>query len=241
MTALVVVLAVAVALLALLMAGLLRSHAEILRILHSLGVTEDEVLGGAAPGDALAPVPGTEPPGRTAAPAADITGTTPGGGAKRIGVVAAGHTTLLAFLSTGCQACRPFWDGPGDLALPGADPRLVFVTKGPEAESQAAVAALAAGDIPLVMSSDAFARYTVPATPYFVLVDGRSGRITGEGTATTWTQLAGLLGRATADAGHASARRRRRFADRMRDTDAELAVAGIEPGDPSLYPGSEAR
>ncbi len=231
-TALVVVLAVAVGLLALLVAGLLRSHAEILRILHGLGVTEDEVLGRDT---AAEPVP-VRP---SAAPAADVAGATPQGGAVRVGVVATGQPTLLAFLSSGCATCGPFWDrlGEADLDLPIGDPRLVVVTRGPERESPPAVAALAPPGATVVMSTSAFVDYSVPATPYFVLVDGPSGRIAGEGTATSWEQLGGLLGRAAADAGFA-ARARRRFADRIRDTDAELAAAGIEPGDPTLYPGS---
>ncbi len=232
-TALVVALAVAVGLLALLVAGLLRSHAEILRILHGLGVTEDEVLGRRPPAAAPAPVR------LSGAQAADVTGTTPQGGAVRVGVVATDHPTLLAFLSSGCAGCGPFWDGPGPTALPPGEPRLAVVTRGPEQESPPAVAALAPPGVTVVMSSEAFEDYAVPATPYFVLVDGPSGRVAGEGTATSWEQLAGLLGRASADAGHA-AQARRRHGARLRDTDAELAAAGIEPGDPTLYPGRPA-
>ncbi len=233
-TALVVVLAVAVGLLALLVAGLLRSHAEILRILHGLGVTEDEVLGSRPPA-------GGVPVRLSTAAAADVTGATPAGGAVRVGVLAAGQPTLLAFLSSGCATCGPFWDGLGraDLPLPPGDPRVVVVTKGPEQESPPAVAALTPPRATVVMSSEAYEAYGVPATPYFVLVDGPSGRVAGEGTATSWEQLAGLLGRAAADAGHV-ARARRRHLDRLRDTDAELTAAGIEPGDPSLYPGRPA-
>ncbi len=230
-TALVVVLAVAVGLLALLVAGLLRSHAEILRILHGLGVTEDEVLGRDHDPKSIPARPASRP-------ATDVSGATPQGGAVRVGVAATDHPTLLAFLSSGCATCGPFWDGLGDadLPLPLGEPRVVVVTKGPERESPPAVAALAPNGTTVVMSTAAFEDYTVPATPYFVLVDGPSGRIAGEGTATSWEQLAGLLTRAAADAGYAT-RVRRRFGDRMRDTDAELTAAGIEPGDPTLYPG----
>ncbi len=70
------------------------------------------------------------------------------------------------------------------------------------------------------MSDQAYADYAVPATPYFVMVDGPSGRVAGEGAAVNWRQLAGLAGRAAGDS--ALAARRRRHRARLRDTDAEL-------------------
>ncbi len=114
---------------------------------------------------------------------------------------------------------------------------MVVVTRGPDAESPAAVGALAPGGVRTVMSDQAYADYAVPATPYFVMVDGPSGRVAGEGAAVNWRQLAGLAGRAAGDS--ALAARRRRHRARLRDTDAELAAAGIEPGDPSLWPGRD--
>ena len=74
------------------------------------------------------------------------------------------------------------------------------------------------------MSSDAWQDYRVPGAPYFVLVDGATGRIAGEGSAQTWHQVASLMGSAGGDA-----------SPRERLVDAELGAAGILPGDPWLY------
>ena len=49
-----------------------------------------------------------------------------------------------------------------------------------------------------VMSNAAWADYRVPASPYFVLVDGRAGVI-GEGSAASFAQLRGVLERALSD------------------------------------------
>ncbi len=110
MMVLVVIEAVVLAFLALLVAGLLRSHAEILRTLHDLGVGRDPL----APSGAV-----TSPVGApTLAPAAagaatigaDVAGVTPSGDAVVVGVTGATQPTLLAFLSSGCITCRHFWD-----------------------------------------------------------------------------------------------------------------------------------
>jgi len=74
------------------------------------------------------------------------------------------------------------------------------------------------------MSSDAWQDYRVPGAPYFVLVDGATGRIAGEGSAQTWHQVTSLMGSAGGDA-----------SPRERLVDAELGAAGILPGDPWLY------
>ncbi len=147
MIALVCIEAVAIVLLAVLVAGLLRSHAEILRALHGLGVESDWTRrptgsGGVTTDVVLGPSPsaprlaGGDDSGR------DIVGTDPSGGAVRIAVVGARHDTLVAFLSTGCSTCRTFWDtfrSASFGAVPG-DARLVVVTRGPEAESPGLVA-----------------------------------------------------------------------------------------------------
>src|SRR5690242_6577942 len=124
MTVLVCLLALVVALLAVLVVGLLRSHAEILRRLHELGAgIYDEEADGAAStssttGGVRTPVelrtrPGVPEPrsaeGMVATDAHDIAGLTPLGSAAMAGVVGTGHTTLLAFLSSGCGTCADFW------------------------------------------------------------------------------------------------------------------------------------
>ena len=142
MTALVIVEAVVIAILTVLVAGLLRSHADILRALHSLGIDEDELRGARADEPTFHTREGVSTPRSTVGDpdAHDIVGVTPGGGTARAAVVATRHTTLLAFLSSGCLTCRDFWDAfGGELDLPGTDTALVVVTQGPEAESASAV------------------------------------------------------------------------------------------------------
>ena len=252
MTALVVGLGLVVGLLGVLVVGLLRSHAEILRALHDLGVTPTTTPTArvrttttrpprTAPGvPAPRSVDGTDDLGA----ASDITGLVAGGGAAHVAVTGVAHTTLLAFLSTGCSTCGAFWSSladPDQRALPGVDTRVVIVTQGPEQESEADVAALAPHDVVTVMSSEAWDAHDVPVSPYFLLVDGPSGRVVGEGAGTSWEQVVGLLQRAAADAGVARRRGVSRRAvlggaARAARADRELLAAGIQPGDPSLFP-----
>lgn len=256
-TAALVALTVVVALLAILVVGLLRSHAAILRQLHELtgGSTHDHDHDHAppvevAPGDPhpVNPAPGVAPP-RDAQGAHDIVGMAPDGSATAIGLAGRDHPTLVAFLTSGCGTCLEFWGAiadPAERTLVGADTRIVVVTKGPERESVTDVARLAPPGITTVMSTEAWEDHDVPVAPYFILVDGRTGSVAGEGAATTWEQLTSLLGRAVADTSEANARNARRargrnaaavggWSSREADTDQALIDAGILPGDPSLY------
>jgi hypothetical protein len=260
-TAVVVALGLVVALLALLVVGLLRSHAEILKRLHDLGAgLEPGEPGAAATGRLPAsppPTPVTDrrdfqvmpqvpsPPDREAfGGAADVVGVAPGGAeAVSVRITGVEHDTIVAFLSSGCITCQKFWDAfrkPRKLRLPGGT-RLVIVTKGADAESPSAVADLAPSAFPTVMSTEAFTDYDVPGSPYFVYVHGPSGRVRGEGTGPDWDQVSSLLSQATVDAGLATALTGQQVAkpdaDAAREAriDAELWAAGIEPGDPSLY------
>jgi hypothetical protein len=236
--ALVVTVIVAVALLGVLVAGLLRSHADILRALHSLGAGIGDPLddGATTPvstpiqlGRALAPERGDAAP--------DVAGTTLAGDAVAITPTAAPRT-LLAFLSSGCATCARFWAAlrsPESLALP-AGVRVVVVTKGPELEEVALLRNLAPPSVDVVLSTDAWIDYEVPGAPFFVLLDAQRGRV-GEGLAGSLEQVADLVRRATVDGG-----------DRMHvhhdgparevDNDRMLRDAGILPGDPSLRPHS---
>lgn len=233
MTALVVVEGLVITLLLILVAGLLRSHAEILRALRELGVElEPQSRHTSGP-----PVPtrltSTEH-------GADLQGVTPGGRTRSVGVVGVEHTTLLAFLSSGCLTCAAFWDAfrqAEQLTLPGHDTRLVIVTKGAEAESPATIEAKAPRQFITLMSSQAWDDYGVPITPYFVLVDGPSGRIAGEGAAATWHQLESLLSQAAADGGVLRDNRLTRgdTHERRRASEDTLAAHGIGPGHPSLH------
>ena len=218
MEALIVIEGVVILLLAVLVAGLLRSHAEILRQL--------DALGGGEPHEAH-----ISPPRRLARNGATtvISGSTPTGGATTISLAGSRGHTLLAFLSTTCTACGAFWkdDVP---SLSGIRP--VMITKGAEAESPAAVAKLMNPAVSTLMSTEAWESFAVPATPYFVLVDNTGGQIVGEGSAPTWAQVEDMMRRAIADDRHSL---RRSTSERKADVDEELAAAGIDPGDPRLY------
>lgn len=240
MTALVVLEAVVIALLVVLVAGLLRSHAEILRRLHDLGAGDPDEAHRTSHQTALSrPVPrrdrrtGDAPGG---VPVAAVSGATPSGGSASIPLTGSRGLTLLGFLSSGCTSCRAFWSAEpdiGDLAHP--DLRVVIVTRGVEEESPAVVGGLSRPGSAPIMSSEAWDAFKVPVSPYFVLVDASAGTVLGEGAGANWAQVADLVGRALADTGAGRPTRRGSTADRLRDTDEELRRAGIAPGDPSLY------
>ena len=184
--------------------------------------------------------PGVSPPGDALdSLPSDVVGVDPSGGAVHVGVVGEGRLTLLAFLSSGCTTCAGFWDAFHDgqqLVLEGgARPRIAVVTKSPEYEHVSAIAMRPPAGGVIVMSSDAWDEYRVPASPYFVLVDGVHG-VVGEGSAVSFAQLAGLLDRATTDLAVAPARSTDVGGPRMEDRiDLDLLRAGITPGHASLY------
>jgi hypothetical protein len=228
MTAIVAVETVLLVLLVVLVAGLLRSHAEILRRLGPAGEAPENAL----PENAL-PVNGLPDPPRAARRpdeirAAPLTGTTPAGDPLTLSFDGVQSTpTLLAFLTTGCATCAGFWESLADERLPSGI-QTVIVAHGADRERPARLRELAPDRVPVVMSSQAWSDYRVPGSPYFVLVDGV---IRGEGVAGTWDALASLVSDAVADdrvdAGTMRARQ-------VEDT---LAAAGIGPDHPSLYPG----
>ena len=224
MAVLVAVQAVAIALLGILVVGLLRSHAEILRTLHRLGAGLEEP--GATPVDLRSPRPRLS----SVRAAVDIVGASPAGEAVQIGVRHASQDTLLAFLSSGCSTCAEFWRAfaqpPATLDLP-SNTRVVIVTRDPAEESRGKVRELAPAGVPVVMSSQAWKDYQPAATPFFMHVDGSSGAIAGQGTGGTWAQVSSMLAQALGDETEAG-------------VDRKLMAAGIQPGDPSLYPSRQA-
>src|SRR5262245_37816052 len=163
MTVLVVLEALALLLLGVLVAGLLRSHAEILRALHDLGVG----IGDPASETASDFLPRPDDAASLHGRAIDISGTAPTGDSLAV-AVAGRRLTLLAFLSSGCLTCREFWTAFGrrDFDPPGGA-RVVIVTKGTEAESPAVIRTLAPAAVPTVLSSQAWTDYRVPGAPYF--------------------------------------------------------------------------
>ena len=105
----------------------------------------------------------------------DVAGVDPGGAPCRVEVMEAAAPVLLLFLSAACLGCRDLWEGLDGLhaGLAGAA-RLAVVTRGPEKEDAAAIAALA-GDAPeasgvaVVMSTTAFTDYRVAGPPFLVV------------------------------------------------------------------------
>jgi hypothetical protein len=229
MVAIVSVETVLLVLLLVLVAGLLRSHAEIMRR-----------LGPAEEGSSTVSQPSVPEPvvTRESIAAPELAGVTPDGDAVKLAFEGGGAApTLLAFLTSGCGTCAGFWETLGERRLP-AGVRTVIVTHGADRERPAKLRDLGPAGIPVVMSSAAWADYEVPGAPYFVMVDQA---IRGEGVATTWRALASLVSDAIEDqrdadgagAGGAGAFTGERRAERIDET---FAAAGIGPGHPSLYP-----
>jgi len=224
----------AIALLGLLVAGLLRSYAEILRLLHHLG--RDLDLPGptpvAAPGFPVGvdrPVVDLRGSGRVG----PVTGQSPEGDAVAVALDRPGQQTLLLFLSSGCGTCAPWWDGlrsgVAARALPGV--RVAVVARDAAEESPSLLSGLAPPDGLVVLSSPTWEAFAVPGSPYAVLVDGTTATVIGQGMARSWEQLASLVGQHAADIAAGG-----RGAARERRADGLLLAAGIRPGHPSLYP-----
>ncbi|HEV2886010.1 MAG TPA: hypothetical protein VGX49_03800 [Jatrophihabitans sp.] len=243
MTALLIVETVILAVLCVLVAGLLRGYATVLRRLHQL---DGGAEAGPAPFRTIATIP--EPAG--AAPATriegrdewasshDIDGVSLRGEIVSVRTVGVEHDTILAFLSSHCEGCTGFWHElgePGSWTTPLGS-RLLVVTKGPEDESPSALSQLCPDGVDLVMSSQAWTDFEVPGSPYVVVADGRTGRVKGEGSGTSFSQVGGLIRQSVEDSRH-PAMARKPDADRRRERDVDriLLSAGIGPQDPSLY------
>jgi hypothetical protein len=204
-------------LLVVLVAALLRSHAEILRRLGPESLTVPEPHSTPARRDGTAPaLAGVTPAGDAVGLAFDGRSTTP---------------TLLAFLSTGCTSCAHFFDTLGE-RRPAGGLETVIVTRGADREQRVKLRGAAPPGVPVVMSSEAWQDYAVPGSPYFVLIDG--GTVAGEGVATTWQALDSLVADAIEEQREAGG-----GGDRHGQIDERLAAAGIGPGHPSLFPGRE--
>ena len=195
MNIVVVIDTVLLVLLCVLVVGLLRSHAEILRRLPEPDAGDAAVA--ADPIIELHDTPAIPahlpPPRRRPTEARDISGTTLD--AEPILVsMRSGTDTVLAFLSTGCLTCRTFWDGLRTDArhLPGG-PRVVVIVKDPAFESPSKLHELAPADVDVAHSSAAWEDFGVSMSPYFCFVDGSSGEVRSEGSAMSWEQVASLL------------------------------------------------
>ena len=230
MTAAVATLGAAVLLLALLVAGLLRSHAEILRALHELGAGLEL--------DKTGPVPVTidgiakpRRPGAINIPSV-LRGETLDGDVVALSLT--GPDTLIAFLSSGCSTCQEFWKAFAGLVpdVPGGA-RLVVVSRQDD-ESPSALREREPTHVPLLLSDEMWDAFEVPGSPYFVYVDGR-GQVVGEGSGASWKQVVELMSQSRADAAPARGNSRHR---QSRD-EQTLRAAGIDIDHPSLHGGSE--
>jgi len=226
--AVVIALAVVVALLGILVVGLLRSHADILRRLESLGA-------GLGTGhDQSSQITLTRRDTATVVERS-VTGLTPDGEPIVVSLGSGTDPTLIAFLSTTCSTCTPFWEGleSSMMYFGGHRHRVLVVTLGESEESPTRAQSLAKPGVDVVMSSSAWSDFEVPGAPYFALVEAGTHRVVGEGSAMTFESLEEFLSDATNDqkwdlqtSGYRSEE------DRI---DADLRRAGILPGDPRLY------
>ena len=170
MTAAVIALGVAVLLLSVLVAGLLRSHAEILKALHELGAGLELDTSGPVP----VTVEGVRRPRRSAGETpTSLSGETLDGDVLALSLL--GQDTLIAFLSSGCTTCQEFWGAFRDDVrdVPGGA-RLVVVTRGPDEESPSALRDRQPAVVPVLMSDEVWDAFEVPGSPYFAYVDGSS-------------------------------------------------------------------
>ncbi|MEP6758687.1 MAG: hypothetical protein ABJB55_05790 [Actinomycetota bacterium] len=209
LTALVIVETIVLALLAVVVVSLLRSHAEVLRRLPAPDDEPEHHAHGAAVPIERAPTLSSSLPAptRRATEAHDVVGATLGGDQVVVSA-ASGSDTLFAFLSTGCLTCQGFWDGlqPGvRQPLPGGA-RVVVVVKDPAFESPSKLTNLAPPDVPVIYSSAAWEDFGVQMSPYFCFVDGRSGTVRSEGAAMSWDQVSSLLSDALLDEAAARAK-----------------------------------
>lgn len=206
-----------------LIVGLLRSHTAILRRLSEL---ED---GGLVTTDGGARARILE--------AVDVRGTSIDGQPRWIDLTEPKTTTVLAFLTTGCDSCRTFWRAFGDVSerhgiLQSAN--IVVVTKSRHEESTSRIRRLASPDLPVVMSSEAWGSFKIPGSPYFVYLE--EGRVLGEGSASNVPQLLSLMEDSLADSlGEPVADDEAVPTWQTSRVNAILARAGIGPDHPSLF------
>src|SRR3954452_19554615 len=150
MTALLIVETVVLAVLCVLVAGLLRGYASVLRRLHQLdgGIAAEpgpppfRTAPGIVEPRIVEPAAGQRIEGRDEwAAAHDIEGVSLRGEIVSVRTVAVPHDTVLAFLSASCEGCAGFWQELGAWAIPQGS-RLLVVTKGAEQESPSVLSQL---------------------------------------------------------------------------------------------------
>lgn len=235
-SSIVIALAVIVGFLAILVVGLLKTQAEILRKLNTLGITLDD-------DHSHAPIAISTKPNRNLGET-KLVGVSPEGDPIVMSLDIGSDPLLVAFLSTTCSSCQEFWEtiDSEELRFHGTKYRAAVVTLGPNEESPTRAASLRSGTADVVMSSEAWALFEVPGAPYFALYDPTTSSVIGEGSATDMMALNTFLSDAAGDRTWDQARGTDRSdSDREKMIDEELRRAGITPGDPRLHhdPGSE--
>lgn len=246
MTVLIVVETAVLLVLSVLVVGLLRSYATVLQRLHRLDGGVDPAppaplaSAGAAPPFRTADGVVGPPEGQEWPVGQDIAGVGLSGEVVTARTVGVQHDTVLVFLSSGCAGCAGFWEQLAAGGLPSVGTsRVLVVTKGPDEESVAQLSQLSPPGLDLVMSSAAWADHRVPGSPYVIVIDGVTGRIKGEGSGTSLSQVSALIRQAYGDGAWSPGRRGmvkpRSDADREVEVDRALLASGIDPGHPSLY------
>jgi hypothetical protein len=198
------------ALLAALCVGLLRTNASLTRRVDALEIAAERAR------RRQSPRPHPEPdqempmePSGTDSDALDgdgdgdganlvsLDGTTPDGSPLSIDLEGE-LPQLVAFLSTSCAICTVLWERlqSGELAEQSSRLRSVVVTKSAAMEDTDRVRELTAvGDVPTVMSTQAWEDYEIPGSPYFLLVGGDPRDVIGEGPATGLADVSAMVGR----------------------------------------------
>lgn len=229
--AVVIALSVVVVLLGLLVIGLLRSHADILRRLESVGAG----LEGGGHDHESSQITLTRRD-ESAVREVRVSGLTPDGESVVTSLSTGSDPTLVAFLSTTCSSCTPFWEGleSSIMHFGGHRHRVLIVTLGESEESPTRAQSMAKPAADVVMSSATWNEFGVPGAPYFVLIEPGTNKVLGEGSAMTYESLVEFLTDATNDQqwdleiGAPSG-------DEESRIDADLRRAGVLPGDARLY------
>lgn len=230
----VIALALVLILFAVLVIGLLRSHGEILRRLDSMGAGMGD---GHDHGDLLH-LSSNQNKGPSAS--GQIMGVSLEGDPIVISPTSGSAPTLLAFLSTSCSSCTPFWESldTGFRYFGGHQYRILLLTRGESEESPTRAQALRRGDAEVIMTDGPWEEFGVPGAPYFVLVQSGTGHILGEGSASNFKALEEFLVDASNDQTWDLEQANPNKADAAREerVDTDLMRAGMDPGDPRLYP-----
>jgi hypothetical protein len=239
MTVLVVFEGLVILLLAVLVVGLLRSHAEILRALHDLGVNMEDGAPdpatrtfhagsradaarrearerGVLPADA--PVSSRVGDAELALPtdgplggAHDLMGTTPHGDGVAISVAGTDGPVLLAFLTSGCQNCLDFWRAFEDTTnRQVAGSRSRLIVLTKGPDQESPGAVAQLAHIDLEIVMSTEAFDDYAVPVAPYFVLIDDGRVVGEGAAASFDQLGSLMSKALTDAGYGLGARRNR-------------------------------